>query len=368
MLRRRNWSKNRDRAGPGRILVNRRLDATLALSLALWMLPQTVAVAEEKGLGKLWIDLKSAFQAATETDEPLEESAAEEAPAADAVELATTPKLPPQRPSRELASVQRSLKALGYDPGPVDGLSGPRTRSAIRAYRKDRGLGGGTGIDESLSASLRNEKASNRVAKARPKAASPEPSRAANQASSAPRASREQTKLSTKARSFEFRGMRLGDSVERIRSLFPDARISSDERVYRGRSVVKSYFGVVEQQGLSMRFSRSRRLYRLNSAQLIDRSLPTAAVRAKFVEKYGEPDFEETLNEDGSAARLNWGTREGSGGAGMQVTVLLPANKDVTRINTRLWDDAAAHRNLADWSRAAKGDAKATVAAEEVNL
>ena len=52
----------------------------------------------------------------------------------------------------------------------------------------------------------------------------------------------------------------------------------------------------------------------------------------------------------------------------MQVTVLLPANKDVTRINTRLWDDAAAHRNLADWSRAAKGDAKATVAAEEVNL
>jgi peptidoglycan hydrolase-like protein with peptidoglycan-binding domain len=35
--------------------------------------------------------------------------------------------------------VQRHLRDLGYDPGPVDGLIGPRTREAIRRFERDRG-------------------------------------------------------------------------------------------------------------------------------------------------------------------------------------------------------------------------------------
>jgi hypothetical protein len=39
-----------------------------------------------------------------------------------------------------VAAVQRDLTALGFDPGPADGLIGARTRGAIRAYQEARGL------------------------------------------------------------------------------------------------------------------------------------------------------------------------------------------------------------------------------------
>ncbi|WP_427017090.1 peptidoglycan-binding protein [Pseudarthrobacter sp. P1] len=40
----------------------------------------------------------------------------------------------------QLAGIQAGLTALGYDPGPVDGLSGPRTTAAIRQFQADQGL------------------------------------------------------------------------------------------------------------------------------------------------------------------------------------------------------------------------------------
>ena len=39
-----------------------------------------------------------------------------------------------------VAEVQSALKQLGYDPGPEDGLAGKRTRRAIKAFQKDRGI------------------------------------------------------------------------------------------------------------------------------------------------------------------------------------------------------------------------------------
>jgi peptidoglycan hydrolase-like protein with peptidoglycan-binding domain len=36
--------------------------------------------------------------------------------------------------------VQAGLSRLGYDPGPVDGVMGPRTERAIRTYQGDHGL------------------------------------------------------------------------------------------------------------------------------------------------------------------------------------------------------------------------------------
>ncbi len=36
--------------------------------------------------------------------------------------------------------IQRRLKALGFDPGPDDGLQGPRTRRALRAFQRSVGL------------------------------------------------------------------------------------------------------------------------------------------------------------------------------------------------------------------------------------
>jgi peptidoglycan hydrolase-like protein with peptidoglycan-binding domain len=40
----------------------------------------------------------------------------------------------------EAAAIQRALAERGYDAGPADGIPGPRTRAAIRAYQEDAGL------------------------------------------------------------------------------------------------------------------------------------------------------------------------------------------------------------------------------------
>jgi len=39
-----------------------------------------------------------------------------------------------------IKAVQRKLKEIGYNPGPVDGLMGPRTSNAIERYQRDNGL------------------------------------------------------------------------------------------------------------------------------------------------------------------------------------------------------------------------------------
>jgi hypothetical protein len=36
--------------------------------------------------------------------------------------------------SDHVREVQRALVAAGYDPGPIDGIMGPRTKSAVRKY------------------------------------------------------------------------------------------------------------------------------------------------------------------------------------------------------------------------------------------
>lgn len=42
--------------------------------------------------------------------------------------------------SQTVAAVQQQLAAEGYYNGPVDGINGPMTRAAVRAYQADRGL------------------------------------------------------------------------------------------------------------------------------------------------------------------------------------------------------------------------------------
>jgi len=36
--------------------------------------------------------------------------------------------------------VQAALLSLGFDPGPVDGKSGPKTKAAVEAFQRARGL------------------------------------------------------------------------------------------------------------------------------------------------------------------------------------------------------------------------------------
>jgi peptidoglycan hydrolase-like protein with peptidoglycan-binding domain len=57
-----------------------------------------------------------------------------------AVPATTTYQSPATESKSTVMDIQRGLKNLGYNPGPVDGVYGPRTREAIRQYQKDHGL------------------------------------------------------------------------------------------------------------------------------------------------------------------------------------------------------------------------------------
>jgi hypothetical protein len=48
--------------------------------------------------------------------------------------------LPTLRDVADVRGVQRALAAHGFDPGPPDGIMGPRTRQALRAFQFARGL------------------------------------------------------------------------------------------------------------------------------------------------------------------------------------------------------------------------------------
>jgi TPR repeat protein len=46
----------------------------------------------------------------------------------------------PTASAARIAEAQRMLKQMGYDPGPIDGVPGPRTEAAIRAYQRRAGV------------------------------------------------------------------------------------------------------------------------------------------------------------------------------------------------------------------------------------
>lgn len=53
--------------------------------------------------------------------------------------------------SRQLVlEIQQSLRRLGYNPGPADGVAGPATGRAIQAYKRDQGLPQDNVINTSL--------------------------------------------------------------------------------------------------------------------------------------------------------------------------------------------------------------------------
>jgi peptidoglycan hydrolase-like protein with peptidoglycan-binding domain len=52
----------------------------------------------------------------------------------------TLAQLPAENEAAYIRGIQKELLAHGYEPGPVDGIAGPETRAAIRAYQADAGL------------------------------------------------------------------------------------------------------------------------------------------------------------------------------------------------------------------------------------
>jgi peptidoglycan hydrolase-like protein with peptidoglycan-binding domain len=63
--------------------------------------------------------------------------------------------------SRRVRAIQRMLRRLGYRPGPVDGMLGPRTAAAVRWFEYKHGLPRRSGIGRDALALLRSRAAGN---------------------------------------------------------------------------------------------------------------------------------------------------------------------------------------------------------------
>ncbi len=58
----------------------------------------------------------------------------------DKVKAKTTDKMKAKTEKADVMAMQRALKDKGFDPGPMDGRMGPRTKSALTAYQRKEGL------------------------------------------------------------------------------------------------------------------------------------------------------------------------------------------------------------------------------------
>lgn len=70
-----------------------------------------------------------------------------------------TPQQAPQDRRTLVTDVQTMLNGLGYDAGAPDGVAGPRTRAALSAFQRDRGLSRTEGVTAEAYAQLANARA-----------------------------------------------------------------------------------------------------------------------------------------------------------------------------------------------------------------
>ena len=55
---------------------------------------------------------------------------------------------------QDVKSMQQALSGAGHDPGPIDGIAGPQTTAALKAYQKAQGLSASGQIDDATRAKL----------------------------------------------------------------------------------------------------------------------------------------------------------------------------------------------------------------------
>jgi peptidoglycan hydrolase-like protein with peptidoglycan-binding domain len=56
--------------------------------------------------------------------------------------------------SSTVRQVQQALADKGHNPGPIDGMMGPRTRAALKSYQRQQNLSGASGLDQQTLNSL----------------------------------------------------------------------------------------------------------------------------------------------------------------------------------------------------------------------
>src|SRR5262249_46617912 len=71
-------------------------------------------------------------KAATPSERPTISSAASTQPSAPILRYGSR--------GQDVVDLQNQLAALGFNPGPIDGIFGPRTESALKAFQRSRGI------------------------------------------------------------------------------------------------------------------------------------------------------------------------------------------------------------------------------------
>ena len=69
--------------------------------------------------------------------------------------VAATPAKKVIKPSKAVAKAQTALKAAGFDPGPIDGVTGKKTRAAVSAFQKAKNMPVTGRLDKATAAALK---------------------------------------------------------------------------------------------------------------------------------------------------------------------------------------------------------------------
>jgi hypothetical protein len=322
------------------------------------------AVAAENGWTQFMEDLKSVGRAMSGRPEPVPPQA-EPTPEPEPIplfvkepEFLSKSAVRP-RPVPAVAEAQSQLNRLGYEAGPEDGLMGRRTRSALQAFQRDRGLTVSGRPDEATRGLLKAFAALPTGAGMAPVSHTPPPAGIAK--------SNDVHRIPD-VRRFEFRGVTLGATVDDVRAAFNGLVLHAEAQSISVEPQLESYFGVDYENGMSFRFDRQSRLFRVNSTQVLDRSVTPRMVYERFLEKYGPANQMSEFREGGQEGRFQWSTREVGGEAVLEVKVHAAVADNLTRIHATLRDERAARRNRDALSRAARSNARNRPAARDVQL
>ena len=87
------------------------------------------------------------------------QSTAIAAPAAEAAAgaAAAAPAKQAPKPSKFVSKKQTALKTAGFDPGPIDGVIGKKTREALRGFQKANNLKETGRLDKATIAALKKK-------------------------------------------------------------------------------------------------------------------------------------------------------------------------------------------------------------------
>ena len=78
------------------------------------------------------------------------------APATVVPRRVSVPALPPEETAKAtIEQAQRLLARLGYPVGPADGIVGPKTRAAVKAFQRNEGLAENGKVSDQLLSQLR---------------------------------------------------------------------------------------------------------------------------------------------------------------------------------------------------------------------